>query len=177
MKTVLVLLVTCAQDDASRAITAYHRAFGTARDSAARAAAVGHLAVVHDSVLAELLKLVPHREADVRAAAARFLGDHRGSGKAAAALAGLAADADPTVAVRACEALGSMERDVARPHAAALNRLVGAKDDAVAKAAALAAGILRDTSSIRPLIEAQALVAQKLARLFQQMGVGGCDGG
>ncbi len=178
MIAALCLLLLQTRTDADKAIAAYEKAVKSAKDTSGRAAAVGNLGgVLHPDLRDRLIDLAANPAPEIRAAAVNLLGGYRNDEKAADAIDRLIADRDTTVAVRACQALGELEHGLARKRVEKLNKRFLDKDEAVAKASVEAAGVVRAKESIDPLIDAGKLVAQKLAGIFQQMGIEGCNGG
>lgn len=176
------LLLFCLQTtdkEAALALKRLDKALASDDDSS-RASGVESLRLIrHESIRNRIIRIGDNGRASerVRAACADVLGEYSDDEVAAKSLALWTGDRSRLVAVRACQSLGSLKPDVARLHARSLNGLFHSKDDAVAKAAIMAAGVIRDRVNIKPLLDELALVQQKMAAILKAMGVGGCDGG
>jgi HEAT repeat protein len=175
----LVLLLQATKPEAEQALRQLDVALASDEDST-RAAGVESLRLAgrHELIRARLVRIGDGPASErVRAACADVLGEYRDDAEAAKALARWAGGRSKLVAVRACQSLGGLKAELARKHAAALSPLFHAKDDAVAKAAVMAAGVIRDRENVKPLIDELRVVQQKMAAILKAMAVGGCDGG
>ncbi len=161
--------------------TAYRRA---GENEGCREAAISNLRQKLHPILLERLIDVGMKEdsVKVRAVVADALGEYTKSEKAAEALAGwLRKDQFKeefyVLDQRCLQSLGRLSPDVARKQIKAINAWFAFRDGGSAKSAVMAAALIRDKSSIEPLIAELERVQFAMRKWLESQKIGGCDGG
>ncbi len=180
-----LLQENCDEKEAKTVLGQFNRSYGMGRDDEGKRE--GAISLIrqkmHGILLDRLIEVgKAERSVKVRAAVAEALGEYRKSEKAAETLAlwlrkDQLKEENYLLAQRCLQALGSLAPEVGRKQIEKVNDWFDFRDGGSAKAAVMAAGALRDKSSIEPLIAEMQRCQRDMLKFIVGEKIDGCDGG
>ncbi len=193
MKTCIAALIlaipACAQEnvdekEARQVLADFNRAYGRARNEGGREAAISNLRQKLHPILFDRLIEVGNaeRSTKIRAVVADGLGEYSNSLKAAEALArwlrkDQLKEENYQLNQRCLQSLGNLAPEIGRKQIDKINDWFDFRDGGTAKAAVMAAGALRDKSSIEPLMGEMQRNQRDMLKFITGEKIDGCDGG